>query len=60
MRQQVAVEQQAAAQEAAVDRAESQAVRERLAAEQQAQTLEAQADAARRTADVLDPERKDS
>jgi uncharacterized protein YjbJ (UPF0337 family) len=60
LRQEVAVEQQAAAQETAVDRAESRAVRERLAAEQQARTTEAQAAAAHRTADVLDPDRKDS
>ena len=54
------MEQQAAAQEAAVDRVETHAVRERLATEEDAATIEAQADAARRTADVLDPDRKDS
>jgi uncharacterized protein YjbJ (UPF0337 family) len=60
VRKEVAVEQQAAAQEAAIDRAETQAVRERLAAEQDATALDAQAEADRRTADVLDPDRKDS
>src|SRR3954453_12067119 len=60
VRKEVAVEQQAAAQEAVVDRVETQAVRERLPPQRGTAQIEAQADAARRTADVLDPDRKDS